>query len=364
MKKFLVIMIGLAIFIAAPVSMVAQQLGASGALSGLIGLVSVPSVMALVKLLPSIRIPGVHLAGVEVEVWTEYISNNLFKGVEFLKNCWRSDQYVLQGKVVHIPQAGSKPTVVKNRSTIPATAVKRNDTDIVYALDEYTTDPTVIEDAANVQLSYDKMSSVIGDHIGALNETICDNILFAWAPSASTSILRTTGATTYAAHTTGGTGVRKGFTLSDLKKAKVALDKQNVSKVGRCALMSYDMWAQLEDELKATNAKDFSLLNDATNGVIAKLYGFDITATNSTVIYTNAATPVVRAVGALGAATDNDAVFCYQKDCVELALGEIKFFEQTNHPQMYGDVYSGLVRMGGRKRYENGLGIVAIVQEP
>lgn len=437
MKKFvnLIVILSAALLFASPLSVHASEIVQNYPLAivpGVIGL----AYGAFIHMKSMFQNPFVFRA-VEVEIWTEYIADNLFKGIEFLKNCYRADQYVLSGKVVHIPQPGSRPTVVKNRTDIPAAAVKRNDTDVTYALDEYTTNPTVIEDAATVQLSYDKMNSVIGDHVGALNESVCDNILVSWAPSTSGNILRTTGSN-YAAHLTGQTGNRKGFTLSDLKRAKVVLDKQKVSLKGRFAIMSFDMWSQLEDELKATNAKDYSLYSDAANGVIAKLYGFDIVTTTNTVVYDSGtitastwarstttatittpaphglatgntvqvsvtsdaaaiplgvytitvtgastftftclnaggasgtashtspiATPVVRAVGALGAITDNDAVFCYQQDCVELALGEIKFFEQTNHPQMYGDVYSGLVRMGGRQRYSNGLGIVAIVQ--
>lgn len=364
MKKIvnLIVFLSAAILFASPVSVHAAEIVQNNPLTIVPGLLGM-SYGAFVHMKAMVQNPFVFGA-VEVEIWTEYIADNLFKGIEFLKNCFRADQYVLSGKVVHIPQPGSKPTVVKNRTTIPATAVKRNDTDVTYALDEYSTDPTVIEDAATVQLSYDKMNSVIGDHIGALNESVCDNILVSWAPSVAGSIIRTTGTTTYAAHLTGATTTRKGFTLSDLKRAKVTLDKQKVSPKGRYAVMSFDMWAQLEDELKATNAKDYSMYADAANGAIAKLYGFDIVTTTNVATYDNSATPVVKAVGALGATTDNDAVFCYQKDCVELALGEIKFFEQTNHPQMYGDVYSALVRMGGRKRYSNEVGIVAIVQAP
>ena len=96
--------------------------------------------------------------GVEVEMWSDFIASNLFKGYEFILRSFDASKYVLQGKVVHIPQAGGTPTVVKNRSSLPATAVKRTDTDVTYAIDEFTTDPVIIEDAASVQLSYDKMS--------------------------------------------------------------------------------------------------------------------------------------------------------------------------------------------------------------
>lgn len=363
MKKFLIGLIGMLLVVAAPITAIAYHAGASEFVANAIGLASIPAVMYLVKKFPTVSMPGVVKNGVEVEVWSEYIASNLFRGIEFLKNCYRADHHVLAGKVVHIPQPGSKPTVVKNRTSLPAVAVKRADTDVVYSLDEYTTDPTVIEDAANVQLSYDKMDSVLGDHIGALNESVADDILYAWAPTVAGSIIRTTGANVLA-HMPAATGNRKAFTLSDLKKARIVLNKQKVLKTLRYCIMSDEMWSQLEEELKATNSKDYSAYNDAREGVIGKLYGFEIVTTTTVVTYDNAAVPQPKAVGAVGATTDNDAVYCYQKNHLELALGDIKFFENNQDATYYGDVYSGLVRMGGRKRYTGQQGIVAIVQTP
>lgn len=299
---------------------------------------------------------------VQKEIWENWIADNLFKGVEFLRNCFRADEYVLMGKVVHIPQAGGAPAVVKNRTSLPATAAKRTDTDVTYPLDEYSTDPVIIPDADKVELSYDKIASVLGDHQGALTETAADNVLIAWSPAGATRILRTTGTTTYAAHTTAATGTRKGFTLADVKAAKVKLDKDKVPGMDRYMLVSSDMWAQLEDELKVTTTRDYSALNDPANGVIAKLYGFNIMTTPNMPVYNNAGTPVVKAYGAAGATTDNEAVLCWHKGALELALGDIKFFENINDPQYYGDVYSALVRMGGRIRRNDEKGIVAIVQ--
>ncbi|MFQ8805871.1 MAG: hypothetical protein ACLR8Y_13235 [Alistipes indistinctus] len=42
--------------------------------------------------------------------------------------------------------------------------------------------------------------------------------------------------------------------------------------------------------------------------------------------------------------------------------GDVKFFEDEGNPQYYGDIYSGLVRMGGRKRRADQKGVIAIVQ--
>lgn len=359
-QSILIAVIGFTLCLAPATTVVAHAFSESPALT----ILGIAGASYLAYKTPKLHIPGMKLNGVQTEIWTDWIADNLFKGVEFLKNCFRADQYVLQGKVVHIPQAGGAPTVVKNRTSLPATAAKRTDTDVTYPLDEYSTDPTVITDAEKVEVEYDKITSVMGDHMGALNETACDNILIAWCPVAASRLLRTTGTTSYAAHLTAATGTRKGLCLADIKAAKVKLDKDKVPVQDRYVLISSDMWSQLEDELKVTTTRDYSMLNDPKEGVIAKLYSFNVMVTPIMPIFTNNATPVIKAYGAAGAANDNEAVLCWQKSALELALGEIQFFEKLDDPQYYGDVYSAIVRMGARVRRNDEKGVVAIVQVP
>jgi len=359
MKKILFVLIGLTMSLA-PVNMAIEKLGAGPVLSTLL----VIGWVLAVAFMPKINIlPGVVKNGVEVEVWSDFIASNLFKGIEFILRSVDASGNVLVGKVVHIPQAGTKPTVVKNRSSLPAVAVKRTDTDVTYSLDEYTTDPVIIEDAANVQLSYDKMNDVLGDHIGVLNDIIADSLLLQWAPAALSRMLRSTG-TAVGSYMPASTGNRKAYQASDLKAAFVLMNKLKIPKKGRVALMSEDAWSQIELSLTATNSKDFSSYLDAKEGVIGRLYGFDIYTTPTTVVYDNAATPVIKAYGAAGAATDNDAILCWHERFVERAVGEKKFFEDEGSALYYGDLYSGLVRAGGRKRYNDESGVVAIIQIP
>lgn len=308
---------------------------------------------------PIVQLPGVFKNAVQVEIWEKWIAENLFESNPHLMHAWNADEYVIMGKVVHIPQAGSKPAVVVNRSSYPATAVTRNDTDITYAIDEYTTDPTRIPHADTVELSYPKMESVLGDHREMLQETIGTGILIKWAPTAAGNILRTTGASA-AAHI--GTGNRKSMTVDDLDKARVAMNKMKVSKKDRYALFDEDMMQQLTRELNVNSARDFSVILDPKTGEIDKLCGFKI-LTRPTVLTYDAAAGAVSPLGAAANATDNGAVLCWQKNAVERAKGEIKFFEDLNSPTMYGDIYSALIRMGGRIRRADAAGVLAIVQD-
>src|SRR5690606_23159471 len=107
----------------------------------------------------------------------------------FLKT-WASDNdNVLAGRVVHIPTPGSKPTVVKNRNSFPATAVRRTDTDITYTLDEYSSDPVHVHNLENIELSYDKLDDSYGDVIGAVNETSADDLLIKVAGTVDSSMI-------------------------------------------------------------------------------------------------------------------------------------------------------------------------------
>lgn len=313
---------------------------------------------------------------IKKELWSKYIVGNLFKGAEFLNYCKRADEYVKEGFLVHIPQAGAKPTIVRNRNTFPATAVRRTDTDIVYLLTEYSSDPTHIQNAEFYEESPEKMGSILDEHIQSIREAIGNDAIFNWlsafpasgagSPSSAivaATVVRTTDTVTLPAHLPGATGTRRRIRKEDLKQAMTIMNAQDIPKEDRYALFSSEMLSQLMDD-PDLRQRDMGMELDMKNGVIARLYGFNILERSTTATYDNAATPTVKPVGAATATTDNDCVVCFQKNAVEWALGEVVLFERKDDPLYYGDVYSVLVRAGGRKRYRNAQGIVAIVQQP
>lgn len=299
---------------------------------------------------------------IQKEIWEDHVEGNLYKNNEFLLASTDASQFVMQGKVVHIPQSGGTANIVKDRTALPATVTLRTDSDITYSLNEYTTDPILIPNADTIELSYNKRESVLQEYEAALRQVTADNILIDWAPSVAGNILRTTGAATVS-HLEGTTGNRAKFTTADLKRAQLAMNKQNIPIEGRYALLSADMYEQLTDDMTQTQYRDFSLDFDAKNGILGKLFGFNIMMRSSVVTYTDDSTPVVNAYGDTVANSDNDAVLCWQVGAVERALGDIVFFERVGDPTYYGDIYSILVRMGARKRRSDEKGVIAIVQD-
>ena len=300
---------------------------------------------------------------IQKEIWTNHIQANLFKDNEFLNYAFNADQYVLEGKVVHIPNAGSTATIVKNRTSLPATVIQRTDVDITYSIDEFTTDPILIPNADTVELSYDKLSNVLSEYEAALRQLVADWMLYNWRAENSTSMVRTTGANV-TAHLPSATGTRKKFTLADVKSARLLLNKQNVPKDDRYLCIDSDMYDQLMDELNISTYRESSKDLDLPKGVIGKIYGFYLMERTTVLVANNAGTPVIQTPGTAGAVADNGVALAWQKNTVERALGTIDFFENLGDPTYYGDIYSALVRMGGRKRRNDQKGICAIIQQP
>jgi hypothetical protein len=309
---------------------------------------------------------GVTQSGVEVEMWANYIVERLWKDNQFLQYAFSDDDKVLGGKIVHIPQPGGLPNVVKNRTTTPAVAVTRADTDVMYGLDTYTTDPTKIQKAEEIEVSYDKINSVYGDHAGQVSQSVADNAILTWLKDIpQTSYYYTTGADVDAIE--GATGNRKGFTFKDVNKLKTKMNKQKVNKADRFLLLSSDMLQQFTESLTETAQNSFNQFYNEETGVMGKYAGFTFfersdVAFATSVTVSGVTTTTISAYGAAIGATTNDVALAWQKDCVARALGEVVFFEDTSNPLYYGDVYSALLRFGGRRRRGDDSGVIAIVQ--
>jgi hypothetical protein len=298
---------------------------------------------------------------IEREIWQELIIEALYADNQFLNRAYNADQYVLIGKVVHIPQAGAPSGAERNRSSLPATVTKRTDVDITYALDEITTNPVLIPNIDTLQLSYDKVRSVVSQDMQSMVELAANWMLRKWAPAAAGSMLRTTGADRTAEVNGTATGNRKKFTKDQMKLAQKMLNKQNVSKNGRVALLPSEFLSDLMDDVDLIK-RDTASEVDFKNGIVARLFGFEVMERSEVLTYTNATTPVAKDPGAAGATTDNAAALLYHPNFVERALGTVDTFERLNDPTYYGDIYSFLMMLGGRIRRNDNKGVITVIE--
>ncbi len=308
------------------------------------------------------------ISKIPVEVFASYIIEKLRKVNPFLAFAVIESAFVLGGAVVHIPQAGSSPEVVKNRSSFPATAVQREDSFVTYALNVFSTTPTHITWHEENEISYNKTDSVLNDHVLTLMEAVGDDMLYSWVTGIkangttetipATHILRTTGADV-AVTEEGQTGTRKAFTYKDLANAQALMNKHNVPKTERYAMLESYQLQQLIESLSANQMAAYQQSADLANGVVGRLCGFNILE-RSTVLAFNDNAPI--APGTALSATSCIGALCWQKDSVAIALGDIKPFQNTDDPQYYGDIFSAAVKAGGRCRRQDWAGVIAIAQ--
>lgn len=309
------------------------------------------------------------ISAIPVQVFETYVVEKLRKTNPFLAHAVNESSNVLGGAVVHIPQAGAAPAVVKNRTQFPATAVMRTDSFVTYPLNVFSTTPTHVTWHEENEISYDKTDSVLRDHVETLMETVGDEILYAWVTGTlansnadaipAGSIIRTSG-DAIAATESGQTGYRKALTYADVQKAQALMNKQGVAKTGRYLLLETYMLQQLIDSLSANQMAAFQQSANLAEGIVGRICGFDVLERSTVLMFTAAGAPI--APGTSVTATDELASLAWQSDCVSLALGDIKPFQDIDNPEYYGDIFSALVKAGGRCRRGDWKGIVALVQ--
>lgn len=297
---------------------------------------------------------------VNKEIWRPDIVESLYKSNSWMGRSFNADEYVVGGRIVHIPQAGAPSNVERNRVNLPGPIVKRSDTDIIYVLDEYTSDPRLITDVDKKELSYDKRQSVIREDTGKMMEVAGDNMLYLWAknvPSGS-KVLTTGGNATGTAP--GATGNRKIITEADIRSAQVLLNKQNAPKEGRVMILPSEFLNQLMSDNNLKYA--FQQVINLREGSVGRLYGFDLYERSTVIVETTGGT--VKLPEAASATDDNECALFYQEQMVERALGEVSIFDNPMQAAYYGDLVSFLLRLGGRNRRQDNKGVGLICARP
>lgn len=301
------------------------------------------------------------------EQWIKDIEKNLYANNAFMSYGKNDSSYVTY-KTVHIPQAGARPTVEKDRAILPASISQRTDSELTYNLSEYSTNPRLINRNDDVQyLSYDKRMDVMGDEISALGDAIANHTLYAWSASASAQQVRTTGATTGTLPHSTATGTRKLCTQLDIQNARRILDNQNLGAGRLFMVVPADMfWNDLMSISTLTKYLEFGK-SVLPTGELPQVLGMNIIVRSSVQVYNNAGTPVRKTLDADGtiaspATTDNNSILVFHESYVRKALGDIKVYEEMDSPIYYGDIISSQVFHGASKSRTNGEGIVNIIQ--
>ncbi len=295
--------------------------------------------------------------GLIPQIWADRLFSKPFPTNTFLVRSVDYSAFAVADQV-HLPNAGSDPSVSKNRSTLPATASQRTDTLQSFSLASFSSDPIIVKNADKIQLSYDKLASVTDRTRGKIIKEVSEDILASWIGGKKVDVA-TTGSSV-AAHTPLATGNRKAFCAADVSSIMVIFDAADIPQTGRCMLIDAQMKKQLLDDLSEKESQMFLASANLQTGVIGNLFGFDIYVRSRVGVATAAG--VNKAWSTEGAATDVATGIAWHEDYVCRAQGDTNIFLKEDDPAYYGDIISGETFAGGSKTMTDGTGIVRIIQ--
>lgn len=127
---------------------------------------------------------GVAMAGLQTEVWIAGIKENPIPNDSFLAQSVDLSQYVENNKL-HLAEAGVEPQVhedyfASSSSALPVATIDDTANEVV--LKTYSTEQTLHRELQEVELSYDKRSSVIQRHRTSLAKNLGKRAAWSWAP--------------------------------------------------------------------------------------------------------------------------------------------------------------------------------------
>ena len=315
---------------------------------------------------------NIAFMALNVEIWNKTIQEKLVTDNTFLQHVANVDAgNILNGSIVHLPQAGNPSNVVKNRTVLPAAISTRTDSEVLYKIDEYTTDPIRVKHSDTVEMPYDKRRSILDQDVLNLSEEVAEGMLFNFIDSPIgnnkslplANILSTDSATTVSPYGVGKTGNRKAYRLNDLQRMRNFMVYAKAWSEGNMyAMLTPEAAVQMFPAESAITATYMQAASEAERraGIIYKASGWNILIRSS--VYNLTGAKAFKPNDALNAADDTEGCLFWNKNMLEKAIGKTEVFERLKDPTFYGDIFSLLVRMGGRARRKNYEGVGVLIQ--
>lgn len=273
---------------------------------------------------------------------------------------------------VDIPVAGN---IGKAKSgdpeVLPLQVKVREDSFKSYPVEQLYTDPYLVRNEEQIVLNYNKLQDVASSLAMSINTRAGNIAATNWGATLASNILQTTGATRATA-VTGTTGNRKGIAKNDMLAVKKAFNKMNLPNLGSKSLFGLLTPEMVDDLMKIPEFVDYDKTGEFSkliNGEIGFIAGFNLLMRNNDigstgVMYSEAATPVKRAVDEALAATDNAAAIFWHASMVRHAEGNAKSFIDRGKPEyLGGTLLSSVVRFGATFDRPDQKGIFTLVED-
>jgi hypothetical protein len=303
---------------------------------------------------------------IQKELWIPAIEENLYRGIEVIASVATDDSAYVNNKTIHVPNAGTAPSVSRGNSTYPVAIEERTDADVEYTLTNFEIGPIRIGWADQLQLSYDKVQSVTNDFMGNLSEALRNYLLAQFMNTATAANTVSTTGTSTTTNWLGGdaTGSLKHLIGADVRSAAAKLDGQKFPYGDRYLLLDYMQFWQLIGDVTYNDARighvgGFPVTLDNIFGfTVIQLPYVGALSTNST------GGTVISPTAADGsysfAAANRPTALAFHKRAVSWGKTGVEAFSQEQDPTMFGDILSASVYAGGKYRRSSADGIVMI----
>ena len=262
---------------------------------------------------------GIAMEGLQTEVWIAGIKENPIPNDSFLYKSVDLSQYVENNKL-HLAEAGVEPQVhedyfASSSSALPVATIDDIANEVV--LKTYSTEQTLHRELQEIELSYDKRSSVIQRHRASLAKNLGKRAAWAWAPQKDNEwnkVLALTGNDSII------------DAIIDLKQFME--EKDIVEGVNIC--FTPEHFARIRKE-------DKRLYKDIMNE--KQMYGINVFQYSQNPLY-DGTTKEKKPFGAVKASSDKRASFMWVTSEVFRCFGDVKMYATLRDAGLQADAIS------------------------
>lgn len=260
------------------------------------------------------------------EVWVSQLVKNFYPNSSFL-NYVKDFSSLVDNNAINMAEVGVDPKVLVNNTTYPIKVVQRVDKPIRMELDLFETENTLVRRPEVIEYSYDQLESVLMGHRSQLRAKTAEKAAHAFAPSENgeyTPVISTTGNTS---------GKRKRLSVEDILNLKERFDDVNIPFEDRYLVLN----PKHVSDLILFDIKAFKDLTDIIDGQPKRFAGFNILQTSITPVY-DFTTLKKKSFSAIKSDTDTFCSFCFHKEEVMKADGDVFLYSKENDPEERGTI--------------------------
>lgn len=307
-------------------------------------------------------VPGVMNAEVVTKLFAKDAVPLLFPNNMFYSGAVKDEGIAHDATTVQIGEEDFEPGIEVDPSSFPLTIEEQVDTSYEYGVNRFATRPTRLDYVDELVSSFNKRESILRRHTRKIKTRIANTILYKWGLGAG-NIVRTSGSDRLATSPS-ATGNRKALVKANLLQALEIMgfdDVDDYTDAGLKLVIPPSMYTDL------MNIDEFVLLQNIGDpklktGKIGEILGIEVFKRSRANVFDNTATPVIKAVGAAAAATDNHGALLFHDAMVRYAEGTPKFYINPDRGEYLGTTMNMEVRSGGTTVFSDGKGVVNIVE--